>query len=329
MRAFFVEQALVDLLVVDDQVRNDRRPRSIEMHFGERSQETCMRDAFQPISLEEASKAASQGNWPLILRLPPSCSEHDIHRARRELQRSAHQDRGGCPELSTLINMAADNALAVRDPACRWRRKQQDCEDELRRRREDARQYREQQRLQQEEEFCRRAEQRNKRLLEKERIERNRAHKDTVRQVGWRRTRCKGPAYLGELAGKAFPVIKRRMQKLQQTGKQTAAQALAFAVESEIIARRIARESSFPKTEHLATRDSSKAMRLCKLQPLYQKAYDRLRYVRRAGLPDHFARLCVNRLLHQAWAVMLEMPTPYAEQSVIVMEDCHSLSQPQ
>ena len=251
-----------------------------------------MRDAFQPITLEEASNAASQGNWLLILRLPPSCSEHDIHRARRELQRSAHQDRGGCPELSTLINMAAD--LAVRDPACRWRRKQQDCEDELRRRREDARQYREQQRLQQEEEFCRRAEQRNKRLLEKERIERNRAHKDTVRQVGWRRTRCKGPAYLGELAGKAFPVIKRRMQKLQQTGKQSAAQALAFAVESEIVARRIARENSFPKTENLATRDASKAMRLCKLQPLYQKAYDRLRVMCAAlGCPTTL-RVCVS-----------------------------------
>ena len=286
-----------------------------------------MRDAPQSITLEEASNAASQGNWLLILRLPPSCSEHDIHRARRELQRSAHQDRGGCPELSTLINMAADNALAVLDPACRWRRKQQDCEDELRRRREDARQYREQQRLQQEEEFCRRAEQRNKRLLEKERIERNRAHKDTVRQVGWRRTRCKGAAYLGELAGKAFPLIKRKMHKLQQTGKQTAAQALAFAVESEIIAWRVARENSFPKTENLATRDADKAMRLCKLRPLYQKAYDRLRYVRRAGLPEHFARLCVNRILGRAWTLLLEMPTLLVEDGVITMADCQGFSQ--
>ena len=70
-------------------------------------------------------------------------------------------------------------------------------------------------------------------------------------------------------------------------------------------------------------------MRLCKLQPLYQKAFDRLRYVRRDGLPDHFARLCVNRLLNQAWAMLLDMPAPLAEESVIVMADCQGLSQPQ
>ena len=286
-----------------------------------------MRDAPQSITLEEASNAASQGNWFSILRLPPSCSERDIQRARRELQRHAHQDRGGCPELSTLINMAADNALAILNPAYKWRRERQDCEDELRRRCEDAWQHREQQRLQREEEIHRRAEESNRRFLEKERIDRNRAHKDTVRQVGWRRTRCKGPAYLGELAGKAFPVIKRRMHKLQQTGKQTAAQALAFAVESEIIARRVARENSFPKTENLATRDADKAMRLCRLRPLHQKAYDRLRYVRRAGLPEHFARLCVNRILGHAWTLLLEMPALLVEDGVITMADCQCLSQ--
>ena len=117
------------------------------------------------------------------------------------------------------------------------------------------------------------------------------------------------------------------MHKLQKTGKQSAAQALAFAVESEIIARRIARESSFPKTENLATRDADKATRLCKLRPLYQKAYDRLRYVRRAGLPEHFARLCVNRILGQAWTLLLEMPALLVEDGVITMADCQGFSQ--
>ena len=60
-------------------------------------------------------------------------------------------------------------------------------------------------------------------------------------------------------------------------------------------------------------------MRLCELRPLYQQAYDRLRYVRRARLPEHFARLCVQRLLDRAWALLLEMPAPLAGEGVIVM----------
>ena len=62
--------------------------------------------------------------------------------------------------------------------------------------------------------------------LEFERRQRDRAHEDTVRRVGHRRTRCKSQAYLGELAGRAFPVVKCRLRKLQEAGKHHRAAAL-------------------------------------------------------------------------------------------------------
>ena len=142
-----------------------------------------------------------------------------------------------------------------------------------------------------------------------------------MRRVGHRRTRCKSQAYLGELAGRAFPVVKCRLRKLQEAGKHHRAAALAYAVEAEMGARRVARETRFPKTEALAKRDAYKAARLDQLRPAYQKAYDRLRYVHRTGKPEDFARLCVQRLLAQAWGVLLDMPAPLAGGDAIAMAD--------
>ena len=105
-------------------------------------------------------------------------------------------------------------------------------------------------------------------------------------------------------------VIKQRIRKLQQAGKRHEAQALAYAVEAEMAARRVARESRFPKSDGLVNRDAHKAARLDELRPAFKKAYDRLRYVRRVGLPEVFAQLCAQRLLTQAWGVLLEMPPP-------------------
>ena len=133
-----------------------------------------------------------------------------------------------------------------------------------------------------------------------------------MRRVGHRRTRCKGAAYLGELAGRAFPVVKCRLRKLQEAGKHSRAAALAYAVEAEMCARRVARETRFPKTEGLAKRDACKAARLDQLRPAYQKAYDRMRYVHRTGKPQDYARLCLQRLLSQAWGILLDMPAPLA-----------------
>ena len=59
---------------------------------------------------------------------------------------------------------------------------------------------------------------------------------------------------MGELAGKAFPVIRRRIRDMQEAGQRYKAQALTYAVEAEVAARSMARETRFPKTEGLAER---------------------------------------------------------------------------
>ena len=187
--------------------------------------------------------------------------------------------------------------------------------------REEAARRREEAEKQRFEEERRRQEDHDRWWLEFDRLQRDRAHEDTVRRVGHRRTRCQRQAYLGELAGRAFPVIKCRLRELQGAGKHRRAAALAYAVEAEMGARRVARETRFPKTEALAKRDAHKAARLDRLRPAFQKAYDRLRYVRRTGRPEDFARLCVQRLLAQAWDVLLEMPAPLEGGDTIILAD--------
>ena len=187
--------------------------------------------------------------------------------------------------------------------------------------REEKRRNDEEEKRRVEEDIRKRWEESERRWLERQRLQRDRAHHDTVRRVGHRRTRCKGAAYLGELAGRAFPVVKCRLRKLQEAGKHHRARALAYAVEAEMGARRVARETRFPKTEGLARRDADKAARLDQLRPAYQEACDRLRYVHRTGKPEDFARLCIQRLLAQAWGVLLEMPVPLVGGDAIAMAD--------
>ena len=213
----------------------------------------------------------------------------------------------------------AQRAATLREEAARRRWEQEaqraaTLREEAARRREEA----EKQRF---EEERRRQEDHDRWWLDFDRLQRDRAHKDTVRRVGHRRTRCQRQAYLGELAGRAFPVIKCRLRELQGAGKHRRAAALAYAVEAEMGARRVARETRFPKTEALAKRDAHKAARLDRLRPAFQKAYDRLRYVRRTGRPEDFARLCVQRLLAQAWGVLLAMPAPLEGGDTIALAD--------
>eukprot|EP00969_Alexandrium_andersonii_P291736 12893992-Alexandrium_andersonii.AAC.1 len=61
--------------------------------------------------LESARACARQGAWHAILGLPRSASADDIRKARRRLQLSCHEDKGGSGELSQLINRAADVLL--------------------------------------------------------------------------------------------------------------------------------------------------------------------------------------------------------------------------
>ena len=90
-------------------------------------------------TLEAARAATRRGAWHLILGLPRSATERDVQKARRELQRQTHQDKGGNPELSALINKAADELLAQLRPFDKLRRQRQDREEEQRQRREEAR----------------------------------------------------------------------------------------------------------------------------------------------------------------------------------------------
>ena len=231
-----------------------------------------------PITLEAARAAAQQRRWHTILGLRPGASADEVRKARRRLQLTAHTDKGGSKELSQLINQAADELLehcpkawvphasdadpewwqeflreANEEMEQRWRREEEEAQRAARMR-EEKRRKDEEEKRRVEEDIRRRWEESERRWLERQRLQRDRAHEDTVRRVGHRRTRCKSQAYLGELAGRAFPVVKRRLQKLQKTGKHHRAAALAYAVEAEMCARRVARETRFPKTEGLARR---------------------------------------------------------------------------
>ena len=186
-----------------------------------------------PTTLEAARAAAQQGRWHAVLGLRPGASADEVRKARRRLQLSAHTDKGGSAELSQLINQASDKLLARCPEVREQQRRARECEEADERRRV-------------EEERRRRAEESERRWLEQQRLYRDRAHEDTVRRVGRRRTRCKGAAYLGELAGRAFPVIRCRIRKLQEAGKHHRAQALAYAVEAEMGARRVG-SSAFPR----------------------------------------------------------------------------------
>ena len=63
-------------------------------------------------TLEEAKAAAADGDFWLVLGVPFSATKHDVCKARRQLQLRAHADKGGDPEMSALINAAADELLA-------------------------------------------------------------------------------------------------------------------------------------------------------------------------------------------------------------------------
>ena len=302
------------------------------------------------ISLEAARTAAQQKRWHLILGLKPGALAEEIRKAKRRLQLTAHTDKGGTKELSQLINHAADELLqrcpkdwipqASEDDPEWWDQLLREAKEELERRqrmeeeraqraarlREERRREEEQKKQRADEERRRRYEESERRWLQRQRIQRDRAHEDTVRLVGHRRTRCKSQAYLGKLAGKAFPMVQYRLRRLQEAGKHQRAAALAYAVEAEMCARRVARENRFPKTEGLTKRDACKAARLDQLRPAYQKAYDRMRYVHRTGKPQDFARLCVQRLLNQAWGILLEIPAPLDRGDAIVMADWQGFS---
>ena len=107
---------------------------------------------------------------------------------------------------------------------------------------------------------------------------------------------------------------------MQEGRNHAKARCMAYATESEISARRAARETKFPRTCGLEARDPVKARELARIKPQYERAYQRLCYVRRTRQYECCASLVVTRLLHQAWAVLLSQPAPLSGDVVIPLE---------
>ena len=180
------------------------------------------------ISLADARIATETGEWRRILGISPTAGLTEVRKTRRALQRLAHTDKGGDGELSRLINMAAHELEEILGLDAFIRRMQQDAEDERRAREERMR-------AEEAERFRREGEERIRRIRA-ERTQSNRLMTLTVHE----RTRNK--LTLGEHAGRAFPVVFQWVAQLQSKRKVLQARVLIYAAETEIAARRAARE---------------------------------------------------------------------------------------
>ena len=127
-------------------------------------------------------------------------------------------------------------------------------------------------------------------------------------------------AYLSKHAGRAFPAVRRRLQKLQgRRGGVALARALTYAVEAEVAARRAAREDMWPKTVGLHGRQPEKSVALATLKQQYDKAYQHLRHLRKSRQLHQHAVLTTKRLLHEAWMILLAAPAPLPSESPIAL----------
>lgn len=261
--------------------------------------------AAMVISLANARAAAQREDWWLILGLDYVAGLLDVQKARRALMRGNHPDKGGSIELCQLINLAADKLEAMMDRKRADRREEQDAEEERRAQEEERRA-----RAAQAEERRRREVEEHLRKVRQQRIEASWMMVDTVHQ----RTRNK--ITLGEYAGKAFPVAKRRLVRLHVKRKNCQARVLTYAIEAEIAARRANREDTWPKTVGLDKRCPDLAAELAILKKAYDKAYQNLRYLRGKGKLHAHALLATRRLMREAWMLYLAMPAPTSDDAV-------------
>jgi curved DNA-binding protein CbpA len=268
------------------------------------------------LTLEQARTALGRRDWFFILGLRVGASEHDVTKARRELQRRSHQDKvGGSGELSRIINQAADELLNLLRPGDKLRREQQHREEEEQERRKEEQQRQENFRRYLEE-MKRRVEEGFRRQL----AQRAKHHLEAVRYAHSRGAGNRTTAYLSVHAGRAFPTIRCRVQKLQKhPSGSTRAKVLTYVVESEIAARRAAREEKWPKTENLIRRQPEKWSILTKLKVQYDRVYQQLRYFRKTKQPYQHALLTTRRLLREAWMTLLAMPPPLHSSETIVL----------
>ncbi len=261
------------------------------------------------ISLANARTAAQREDWWLILGIEYWAVLLDVQKARRTLMRANHPDKGGSNELCQLINLAADKLEAMMDRKRAKLREDQDAEEE-RRAQEEERRARAARERAQAEEWLRREAEEHLRKVRQQRIEASWMMVDTVHQ----RTRNK--ITLGEYAGKAFPVAKRRLARLHLKRKNYQARVLTYAIETEIAARRANREDTWPKTVGLDKRCPDLAAKLATLKKAYDKAYQNLRYLRGKGRLHGHAVLTTRRLMREAWMLYLAMPAPTSDDVV-------------
>ena len=263
-------------------------------------------------SLETAQHHARRGDWHALLGLQSSSSAADIRKARRRLQLSCHSDKGGDPVLSQLINHAADILLEQCPEVWAHRaqmRAQEEAEELLRA---------EQERRQAEEERRQRVEEYFQTLEARRQKAEQRNQKQAVQRTSARGARRRTSVYLSKSTSRVFPVcLRMKINTLQQGRNHAKARCVAYAAESEISARRAARETKFPRTCGLEARDPAKAQELARIKPQYERAYQRLCYVRRTRQYERCASLAVARLLREAWDVLLSQPAPFSGDSPI------------
>ena len=267
--------------------------------------------APMPPKLEAARVYARRGDWHALLGLRFNASADDIRKARRRLQLGCHADKGGSGELSQLINRAADELLE-RCPEVRAQRERErarEAQEELARQ-EEERRRREEEREREREAYFRR--------LEEQRAERDRRAHRAALAAASTRTHGRKAVYLSRSTARVFDCLRIKLDALQSRRAFVKARGLAYAAEAEIAARRAVRECKFPKTAGLHAREPLKAQRLAALKEQYDRAYQRLRYVLKAGLPRRCATLTVSRLLREAWGVLLAQPAPLPDDGDVI-----------
>jgi len=211
------------------------------------------------ISLADARVAAERGEWRRILGIPSTAGLSEVRKARRTLQRLKHPDKGGDQELCQFINMAADELEEILDDERHIRRWQQDAEEERRAREEERRAREARERA----EADARARQEHEAFLRRVRDQRTKSSWLMVENVH-KRTRNK--LTLGEHAAKAFPVVYQQLWQLQTKRKLCRSRVLIYGFETEIAARRAAREDKWPKTVGLDKRCPDLAAELAGLK---------------------------------------------------------------
>ena len=261
-------------------------------------------DCTKMASLDVARHAASVGAWHTILEVERGAAAAQIRKACRTLQRDAHPDKGGSPELSQLINRARDALLGQCPETARQRAARRAGDEEEERRAEVAQ---------------RAEDQRKRDAAEAEKLaERERTRRVALQRSSKRGGKARSAVYLSQSTRLLFPRLGVRISALQRKGCLEKARSLAYAAEAEIASRRATRESMFPKTVGLASRDPVKAALLAGLKARYDVAYQRVRYIRtQRGVRKAVAfssatlpRLRLSWVLREAWTVLLAQPPP-------------------